>query len=109
MINGLSAMFTVKLVCVTRMPKFKIMKPAAKGKSWKAVGKNPKTGRQMTIHGGQAGRKVGAKARGKKTAQAFDKRHDATGMTPKKYINKRRWDGKAKIGSTVNIPTKYFK
>jgi hypothetical protein len=30
-------------------------------------------------------------------------------MTPKKYINRLRWDDKAAIGSFVNIPTKYFK
>jgi len=30
-------------------------------------------------------------------------------MTPKKYINKLRWDNKADIGSTVDIPDKLFK
>ena len=91
------------------MAKFKISKATAKGKTWKATGTNPKTGRQMTIQGGQAGTKVGPKSRGSKTAQAFDARHDATANSPKKHINRLRWDGKAKIGSTVNIPNKLFK
>ena len=64
------------------MATFKIMRGTAKGKTWKAVGTNPLTNRQMTIQGGQAG---------------------------KKYINKLRWDNKAKIGSTVRVPDELFK
>lgn len=30
-------------------------------------------------------------------------------MTPKKYVNKLRWDDKAKMGDTVNIPDDLFK
>lgn len=29
-------------------------------------------------------------------------------MTPKKYINKLRWDNKAKLGTTLNIPDELF-
>ena len=89
------------------MASFKIMKATAKGKTWKAVGTNPKTGRKMTIQGGQGGTLVGKN--NPKSERSFDARHDATGMTPIKYVNKLRWDNKAKIGSLVRIPDKLFK
>ena len=89
------------------MASFKIMKATAKGKTWKAVGKNPATGRNMTIHGGQAGTSVGKY--NPNSERSFDARHDATGMTPKKYVNKLRWDNKARIGSIVRIPDRLFK
>jgi hypothetical protein len=88
------------------MAHFKIMRPTAKGKTWKAMGKNPITGRQMIMHGGQAGVRVGKN--NPHSEKTFDARHEATGMTPKKYINRLRWDNKAKIGSSVNIPDKFF-
>jgi hypothetical protein len=89
------------------MAQFKITRSTAKGKTWKATGRNPITGRSVTIHGGQKGTPVG-KAN-PKSERSFDARHDATGMTPKKYINKLRWDNKAKIGTSVNIPNRLFK
>lgn len=89
------------------MAKFMITRGTAKGKTWKAVGTNPVTGRQMTIQGGQKGTKVGDD--NPKSERSFDARHDATGMTPKKYINKLRWDDKAKLNTEVNIPNKLFK
>ncbi len=89
------------------MASFKIMRPTAAGKTWKAVGINPTTGRRMTIHGGQAGVRVGKN--NPQSERTFDARHDATGMTPKKYINRLRWDDKAKIGSSVIIPNRLFK
>lgn len=90
------------------MPQFKITQAKDGKHTWKAEGKNPKTGRKMTIRGGQAGTAVGPKARGQKTAQAFDARHDATKNTPKKHINRLRWDGKAQFGSSVYIPGRLF-
>lgn len=89
------------------MPKFKISSGTAKGKSWKATGTNPKTGRPMTIQGGQAGTKVGPKNRDSKTVKSFKARH-GTPKTAKQYINMKRWNGGAKIGSTVNVPSKFF-
>lgn len=89
------------------MASFKIMKGTAKGKTWKAVGTNPKTGRKVTIQGGQAGTAVGK--RNPSSERSFDARHDATAMTPKKYVNKLRWDDKARMGSIVRIPDKLFK
>lgn len=87
------------------MAEFKIEKGSG-GHTWKATGTNPKTGRSMTISGGQAGVKVGKK--NPDSEKTFDARHEATGMTPKKYINKLRWDDKAAFGSTVNIPDELF-
>jgi len=86
---------------------FKITKATLHEKTWKAVGINPETGKQMTIQGGQAGTSVGKN--NPESEKSFDARHDATGMTPKKYINKLRWDDKATIGSSINIPNKLFK
>jgi len=72
------------------------MKPTAKGKAYKAV--ITSNGEKVkTIQGGQAGAKLG----GKRTA-AFKARHG--NETAKQYINDLRWEGKAKIGSTVTIP-----
>ena len=67
----------------------------------------PQTCRGMTIHAGQAGTAVGKN--NPKSERSFDARHDATGLTPKKYTNKLRWDNKAKIGSIVRIPDRLFK
>lgn len=89
------------------MATFKITKATLKEKTWKATGINPETGKQLTIQGGQAGTPVGKE--NPDSEKSFDARHDATGMTPKKYINKLRWDDKAAIGTSVNIPDKLFK
>ncbi|MDE3247105.1 MAG: hypothetical protein KGO82_00505 [Bacteroidota bacterium] len=88
------------------MAQFKIERATAKGKTWKATGINPITGRKMTFQGGQAGTAVGK--RNPRSEKSFDARHDATGMTPKKYVNKLRWDDKAGIGSTIDIPRRLF-
>ena len=89
------------------MAKFNISKATAKGKTWKATGINPVTGRTMTMQGGQAGTPVGRY--NPDSEASFDARHEATGMTPKKYINRLRWDNKAAIGHAVKIPDKLFK
>ena len=88
------------------MARFKILKDESGKHTWKAEGTNPKTGKEMIIRGGQAGTAVGSK--NPESEKTFDARHDATGMTPKKYINKLRWDNKAKFGSSVNIPDELF-
>ncbi len=88
------------------MARFKIESATAKGKTWKAVGINPVTGKKMTIQGGLEGTPVGKN--NPASEKSFDARHDATRMTPKKYVNKLRWDDKAKIRTAVNIPKKLF-
>ena len=60
--------------------------------------KNKKTGRNKTIHRGQTG--ASAKSSTPK-AKAFMARHGSS--TPKQQIIKKIWQGKARIGSTVNI------
>jgi hypothetical protein len=89
------------------MATFKISKATQEGKTWKAEGTNPETGKKMTIQGGQEGVKVGKK--NPQSEKSFDARHDATGMTPKKYINKLRWDDEGELGSSVEIPDELFK
>lgn len=89
------------------MPKFKITTDETGKHTWKATGINPLTGKKMIIRGGQKGTSVGDK--NPQSEKSFDARHDATGMTPKKYINKLRWDNKAKLNTEVNIPRSLFK
>ena len=89
------------------MATFKLSKATQEGKTWKAEGTNPDTGKEMTIQGGQEGVEVGKK--NPQSEKSFDARHDATGMTPKKHINKLLWDDKAKIGDSVEIPDELFK
>ena len=89
------------------MASFKIMKATAQGKTWKTAGKNTETGRSVTIQGGQTGTAVGKIILN--SERSFDAKHDVTGMTPKKYVNKLRWDMKARLGSIVRIPDRLFK
>jgi len=89
------------------MAKFKITRDESGKHTWKAVGTNPETGREMTIRGGQPGTAVGRE--NPRSERTFDARHDATGMTPKKYVNKLRWDNKAKLNSFISIPNRLFK
>lgn len=86
---------------------FKITAATQEGKTWKAVGINPATSKKMTIQGGQHGVAVGKN--NPESEKSFDARHDATGMTPKKYVNKLRWDDKAELGTTIDIPDNLFK
>lgn len=88
------------------MAHFKISEATQEGKTWKAEGINPATGKKITIQGGQEGVKVGKN--NPQSEKSFDARHDATGMTPKKYVNKLRWDDKAKMNSSVEIPDEFF-
>ena len=88
------------------MANFKISKDESGKHTWKAEGINPKSGKGMVIRGGLTGTPVGKK--NPDSEKTFDARHDATGMTPKKYINKLRWDNKAAFGSSVNIPDELF-
>lgn len=43
------------------MADFKVSEATQEGKTWKAVGINPETGKRMTIQGGQEGVEVGKK------------------------------------------------
>lgn len=92
------------------MARFKVTSATAKGKAWKAEGTNPKTGRPMTIQGGQDTHKgkwgrSGGKSEG--AVKSFKARHGEP-KTPKQYINKLNWTKGSRIGKTVNIPKKLF-
>lgn len=89
------------------MARFKITRDETKRHTWKAVGTNPETGRRTTIRGGQPDKPVGRY--NPASERSFDARHDATGMTPKKYINKLRWDNKARLNTFITIPDRLFK
>jgi hypothetical protein len=90
------------------MARFTIKRsPAGSKHAYEAKGKNPKTGRTITIKGGIKGVTPGPKAQGKAKAQAFDKRHGNV-TSPKKWINKRRWNKGSMFGKTVNIPNNLF-
>ena len=75
----------------------KIMKPTAKGKSWKAeVFENGK--KVKTIQGGQKGTKLGGKRK-----EGFKARHG--NETAKQFINDKQWNaGSLLIGKTIRIP-----
>lgn len=93
------------------MAKFKVTRATAKGKAWKAIGKNPKTGREMTIQGGSASHRGKWGTQGGKTpgqVKSFKARH-GTPKTPKQYVNMVNWKRGSRIGKSVNIPNDLFK
>ena len=93
------------------MAKLTISKATAKGKAWKATGTNPKTGRPITIQGGQDIHRGKWGTQGGKTpgqVKSFMARH-GTPTTAKQYINKVNWSRGSQIGKTINVPNKYFK
>ena len=81
------------------MPRVKIQRSSRPNKDWMVKYKNPKTGRENTIHGGDG--KKNERAKSEKGAKAFASRHGSS--SPKQQINKKIWKGTAKIGSTVQI------
>lgn len=92
------------------MAKFKVSKSTDGKTAWKATGTNPKTGREMTIRGGQASHRGKWGTKGGKTegqVKSFKARHGKPD-TPKKWINSRNWSAGSQIGKTVNIPNKLF-
>lgn len=88
------------------MARFTLQEGTAKGKSWKAVGKHPKTGRSHTIQGGQKG--VDISDRSPAAIAAFAARQEVFGITPKIYINALRWNGEIKIGDEFEVPDELF-
>lgn len=92
------------------MAQFKVTKATAKGKAWKAEGVNPKTGRSMTIQGGQDTHRGKWGTQGGKSAgqvKSFMARHGEP-KTAKQYINKVNWTRGSQIGKTINVPNKYL-
>ena len=54
------------------MARFKITRDETGKHTWKAIGNNPATGREMTIRGGQSGTPVGSNNPG--SERSFEKR-----------------------------------
>ena len=78
--------------------------------AWQAKGVNPKTGREMTIKGGEAKHRnkwgtQGGKSKGQ--VKSYFARH-AKNKSPKAYINDKNWREGSKIGESVNIPNERF-
>ena len=88
------------------MATFTLMPGTAKNKSWKAVGINPKTGRSLTIHGGQKG--VDISNRSPEDIAAFNARHEARFMSPKIFINALRWNKEIEMGDSFEVPDELF-
>jgi hypothetical protein len=93
------------------MAKFQIKADnSGSGKAWVATGTNPKTGREMTIRGGEAKHRgkwgtQGGKSEGQ--VKSFEARHGKP-TSPRQYINARNWKAGSQIGKTVNIPNDLF-
>ena len=85
---------------------FTLYTGTAKGKSWKATGIHPKTGRNHTIQGGQKGVDVSGKS--KEEIAAFIARHETAGITPKIYINALRWNREINFGDEFEVPDELF-
>jgi hypothetical protein len=92
------------------MPLFKVMASKDGRTAWVAKGKNPKTGRDMTIRGGEAKHRGKWGTKGGKTkgqVKSYFARHDKN-KSPKAYINDKNWREGSQIGKTVRIPTNRF-
>ena len=91
------------------MAKFKV-KSGGSTSAWVAEGTNPKTGRDMTIRGGEVKHRGKWGTKGGKTegqVKSFRARH-GTPTSPKQWVNKQNWDKGSRIGKTVNIPNDLF-
>jgi hypothetical protein len=89
---------------------FKVMAAKDGKHAWKATGTNPKTGREVTLKGGEAKHRGKWGTKGGKTkgqVKSYFARH-AKNKSPKAYINDRNWRSGSQIGKTVNIPNERF-
>lgn len=78
--------------------------------AWKATGTNPKTGREMTLKGGEAKHRGKWGTKGGKSAgqvKSFFARH-AKNDSPVAFINALNWKRGSQIGKKVNIPNSKF-
>lgn len=78
--------------------------------AWQAKGINPKTGREITLKGGEAKHRGKWGTQGGKTkgqVKSYFARH-AKNKSPKAYINDKNWREGSQIGRTVNVPNNRF-
>lgn len=92
------------------MALFKVIAAKDGQHAWQASGTNPKSGREVTLKGGEAKHrgKWGTKG-GKSEGQvnSYFARH-AGNKSPKAYINDLNWRLGSRIGKTVNVPNNRF-
>jgi hypothetical protein len=93
------------------MALFKVMASKDGKTAWVAKGKNPITGRDMTLRGGEAKHrgkwgKKGGKTEGQ--VKSYFARH-AGNKSPVAYINDKNWREGSQIGRTISIPRERFK
>lgn len=92
------------------MALFKVVASRDGKHAWAAKGTNPKTGREVTLKGGEAKHRgkwgtQGGKSKGQ--VKSYFARH-AKNKSPKAYINDKNWRDGSQIGKTVNIPNDRF-
>ena len=92
------------------MALFKVMASRDGKHAWQATGTNPKTGREITLKGGEAKHRgkwgtQGGKSEGQ--VKSYFARH-AGNKSPVAYINDRNWRSGSQIGKTVNVPNDRF-
>jgi hypothetical protein len=92
------------------MALFKVMAAKDGKNAWRAEGVNPKTGREITLKGGEAKHRgkwgtQGGKSEGQ--VKSYFARH-AGNDSPKGYINDLNWRLGSRIGKNVNIPNSRF-
>lgn len=93
------------------MPLFKVTAAKDGKHAWKAEGTNPKTGREITLKGGDPDHRgkwgeKGGKSEGQ--VKSFFARH-AKNDSPVAFINALNWKKGSQIGKSVNIPPSKFK
>lgn len=92
------------------MALFKVMAAKDGKRAWQARGTNPKTGREVTLKGGEAKHRGKWGTKGGKSAgqvKSYFARH-AKNKSPKGYINDLNWRLGSRIGKNVNIPNSRF-
>lgn len=92
------------------MALFRVMAAKDGKHAWQAKGTNPKTGREMTLKGGEAKHRGKWGTQGGKSAgqvKSFFARHKHD-KSPVAFINALNWKYGSKIGKSVNIPNSKF-
>lgn len=93
------------------MALFKVFAAKDGKHAWAAKGVNPKTGREITIKGGEPKHrgKWGTKGgKSKEQVKSYFARHAGDNKSPKNYINDKNWREGSQLGKTVNIPNNRF-
>ena len=92
------------------MALFKIVAARDGEHAWAAKGTNPKTGREITLKGGDPKHRGKWGTKGGKTegqVKSYFARH-ANNKSPVAYINDLNWKKGSQIGRTISIPNSRF-